>query len=470
MSLRAITNLRHLGAWRWLGVGSRIASTGLARVVAWLGGGRGRARAPAASLAAAWACCWACLLPLRAPAASAAAAATAPEVEYYEAHYRAEILPQDGVIAVELNLAGEHLPSRIVLRIDPKRHVDFRSTDPLRIAGDEVSWRPRGRKSRLRWRFVVDHERKPRRYDSLMTDSWAVFRGDKLVPSARVTARRGLHSRASIEFLAPPEWSVITPYAPVGKHRYEIDDPRRAFDRPRGWMLAGRIGSRGELIDGVHAIVAAPAGDSVRRQDVLSFLNWNLPHLLEVFPDFPPRFLVVSAGDPMWRGGLSGPASMFLHADRPLISENRTSTLLHELVHIAMGIRGDEESDWIVEGFAEYYSLETLRRSGGISQRRYQQALDALEHWGRRGGTLFAPHSSGPRTARAVLSLKAVDAEIRKLTGGKASLDEVARRLAAERGTVSLARLQECAREVAGGPLRSLEREQLMQPIAARAQ
>ena len=44
-----------------------------------------------------------------------------------------------------------------------------------------------------------------------------------------------------------------------------------------------------------------------------------------------PRLLIVSAGDPMWRGGLSGPSSMFLHSDRPLISENRTSTLLHEL-------------------------------------------------------------------------------------------------------------------------------------------
>ena len=120
-------------------------------------------------------------------------------------------------------------------------------------------------------------------------------------------------------------------------------------------------------------------------------------------PQLPPRLLIVSAGDPMWRGGLSGPSSMFLHSDRPLISENRTSTLLHELVHIALGIRGDEESDWIVEGLAELYSLETLRRSGGISEQRYKQALKHLSQWAKRSPTLFGSHSNGRdhRTRRA---------------------------------------------------------------------
>jgi predicted metalloprotease with PDZ domain len=169
----------------------------------------------------------------------------------------------------------------------------------------------------------------------------------------------------------------------------------------------------------------------------------------------------------MWRGGLSGPASMFLHSDRPLISENRTSTLLHELVHIALGIRGDEESDWIVEGLAELYSLETLRRSGGISEQRYKQALKHQSQWATRSPTLFAAHSNGPTTARAVLALRAADAEIRSVTAGKASLDDVARKLASEPGAVSLVRLQKAAQDVAGRPLRALEREQLSKPVSA---
>ena len=256
-----------------------------------------------------------------------------------------------------------------------------RSTDPLQIEPSHVTWQPRGHASRLRYQFVVDHERSPKRYDSRMTDDWAIFRAEKMVPRASVTARRSLHSRATLEFELPQGWSVATPYGSVGDLRYTIDDPARRFDQPEGWMLAGKIGSRNEKIGSVRVVVAAPAGDNARRQDTLAFLKFTLPRLQEVFPQLPPRLLIVSAGDPMWRGGLSGPSSMFLHSDRPLISENRTSTLLHELAHIALGIRGDEESDWIVEGLAELYSLETLRRSGGISEQRYKQALKHQSQW-----------------------------------------------------------------------------------------
>jgi predicted metalloprotease with PDZ domain len=393
---------------------------------------------------------------------------------WYDAAYRAVLHPEQGTIDVELNLSGEKLPSSVTLRIDAQHYKGFTSTDPLQVGTTHVTWHPQGKKSRLRYQFVVNHERSPQHYDSLMRPDWAVFRGDKMVPRVSVKARRGLHARASIEFVLPPQWSIATAYAPQsdapsGAARFEFDDPQRRFDRPGGWMLAGRIGSRGEKIGHVRAIVAAPVGENARRQDMLAFLNWNLPRLLEVFTDFPDRVLIVTAGDPMWRGGLSGPGSLFLHSERPLISENRTSSLLHELVHIALGIRADGESDWIVEGLAEFYSLETLRRSGGISEHRYKQAIAGLEKWARRSATVFAKSSTGPTTARAVVTLRAVDAEIRSVTNGKASLDEVARRLAAERGTVSLVRLQEVAQAVAGRPLRSLQREQLMKPLAAPA-
>jgi predicted metalloprotease with PDZ domain len=401
------------------------------------------------------------LLPLL---ANGTAAGAAPK--YYDVAYRAHLRPEADVIDMEIALSGERLPSRVVLRVDPRRHRKFTSTDPLQIEPSHVTWQPRGRVSRLRYQFVVDHERSPQHYDSRMTKDWAIFRAEKLVPHTSVTARRSLHSRATLEFELPQGWTVATPYGSVGDSRYTIDDPEHRFDQPRGWMLAGRIGSRNEKIGDVRVVVAAPTGDNVRRQDTLAFLKFTLPRLQEVFPQMPPRLLIVSAGDPMWRGGLSGPSSMFLHSDRPLISENRTSTLLHELVHIALGVRGDEESDWIVEGLAEYYSLETLRRSGGISEQRHKQALRRLAEWARRSTTLFDSNSDGATTARAVLALRAVDAEIRSATGGKASLDDVARKLASERGTVSLVRLQKVARDVAGRPVRSLEREQLAKPVS----
>jgi hypothetical protein len=379
----------------------------------------------------------------------------------YEARYVAEVRPQAGVIHVELKLSGERLPRKIVFRMDAKRHRGIVSTDPVEIANGTVTWQPRGKSSRLNYDFVVNHERAPGRYDSLLTPEWTIFRGDKLVPRARVTAVRGMQSQTTLEFVLPPGWSVITPYGPTDAKTLRIDDPKRRFDRPAGWMLAGKLGSRAESIAGVQTLVAAPSGDKARRQDTLAFLNWNLPHLLKVFPAFPKRLLIVAAGDPMWRGGLSGPGSLFLHSDRPLISENRTSTLLHELVHVAMGIHGDAESDWIPEGFAEFYSLETLRRSGGIGKTRYKQAMDKMAAWSKRAPSLFAAESSGARTARAVMTLQAVDAEIRSATANKFSLDDVARELAARQGKVSLERLQSLTAKVAGQPVKALERGKL---------
>lgn len=385
----------------------------------------------------------------------------------FRADYEARLQPDSGRIAVTLKLTGDKLPGRITLRIDPKRHLDLKASDRLEVKGNEAVWRPRGKSSRLQYDFVVNHRRSAAGYDSYMTDDWAIFRGDRMVPRLRISARAGLESRATLKFILPDGWSVVTPYEAEDQRQVSFDNPARRLDRPEGWLVAGRLGVRREHIGPVHALVAGPAGMQVRRQDLLAFLNWNLPHLLAVFPEFPQRILIVSGNDPMWRGGLSGPTSLYLHASRPLITENRTSPLLHELGHVALGIRSDGESDWIVEGLTEFYSIETLRRSGGISQLRYDQALEALARQARRNSTLFRDPSTGDRTAHAVLVFKAADEQIRRMTGGKASMDQVATALAAKRGEVSLKRLQEAAAKVAGKPVPALSREALEKPVPA---
>ena len=117
----------------------------------------------------------------------AATAAAAPR--YYDVAYRAHFRPDAGIVEMEIALSGDRLPSRVVLHVDPRRHQKFTSTDPLQIEPSHVTWQPRGHASRLRYQFVVNHERAPKRYDSRMTDDWAIFRAEKMVPRASVTAR-----------------------------------------------------------------------------------------------------------------------------------------------------------------------------------------------------------------------------------------------------------------------------------------
>src|SRR5690606_39628931 len=110
--------------------------------------------------------------------------------------------------------------------------------------------------------------------------------------------------------------------------------------------------------------------------------------------------------------------SLFLHADRPLVSENGTSSLLHELVHVIARITDHDNSDWISEGLAEYYAIELLRRAGGMTEDRYQQVRKHLTNWSRDVKSLRTERASGPITARAVLLLQEPDGQVRKARQG----------------------------------------------------
>jgi len=266
---------------------------------------------------------------------------------------------------------------------------------------------------------------------------------------------KGARSQSLLKLRLPKGWSSVTPYARNDDGTYAVVHEDRGFDRPTGWMALGQLGVLWGTAGSTRLAVAGPVGTGLRHQDILAFLRWTLPSMRAVFPKFTSRLLIVGAGDPMWRGGLSGPASVFLHADRPLISENGTSTLLHELGHVALGVRAERGSDWIVEGFAEFYSLEVLHRSGAISDRHYREGFEKNAVWGKDVKDLFVRNSTGAVTARAVVVLKALDDELRASSGGKDSLDDLARQLAGS-GTVSYDDLRARAERLAGSPVKAL--------------
>lgn len=291
-------------------------------------------------------------------------------------------------------------------------------------------WRPAPGKARLSYRVKVSHQRKSGRFDARMTDDWALLRGDDLVPSGRLDQQDGVRLISRLKVELPEGWkSVETGWPRIGKNRFRIDNRERLFDRPTGWILAGKLGSRRAKLGETDVTVAAPVGEGMRRMDVLTMLTFVWPEIQNVFPRDPKKLLIVGAGDPMWRGGLSGPNSLFMHADRPLVSENGTSSLVHELVHVFSRITDADRSDWISEGLAEYYAIELVRRAGGMSEDRYQRVREDLTKWSRKVDSLRTEHSTGPITARAVLLLQELDREIRQRSKGRHSLDDVARGL-----------------------------------------
>jgi hypothetical protein len=152
----------------------------------------------------------------------------------------------------------------------------------------------------------------------------------------------------------------------------------------------------------------------------------------------------------MWRGGLSAPASLYIHASRPLLSENGTSTLMHEIIHIGMAASAEKGADWVIEGMAEYYGLQLLLRSGTITQNRYAKALSQLGDWGADQQLGCNGEANGAVTARATLLMHDLDRELRKKTSKEHNLDDVMNVLARQEQKISISNFEDTVRQFLG--------------------
>jgi hypothetical protein len=364
------------------------------------------------------------LLSLAAPAWSA----TRVDLDYH-----VTFLPESDQAEVRVTVAkGERINSLDFNLGDEGAYSDFKADGEWRQEGASRGiWQPGKGASTLSYKVKVSHPR-GERYDARMTPDWALMRGDDLIPSARLDQKDKTELVARLQFELPSGWNgVETGWPRIGKNKFRIDNPQRKFDRPTGWILAGKIGTRRATLGETDVTIAAPVGEGMRRMDVLTLLTFIWPEAQAVFPRDPAKLLIVGAGDPMWRGGLSAPNSYYMHTDRPLVSENGTSSLVHELVHVFTRISATDDSDWITEGLAEYYAIELMRRAGGLSEDRYQKIREHLVRWSKPVKSLRTSRSSGPVTARAVLLLQELDREIRQTTKGEhqRSLDDVTRGL-----------------------------------------
>ena len=387
----------------------------------------------------------------------------------YALLYDVRIAPSERAAEVAIHLTDpSHLLHWVRFDIDPKRQLDWKGDGHVHVEGNTVEWTPPKLGGVLRYSFRIDRLRDAQSYDARCSENWAIFRGDDLVPPARVRSHAGSESRALLRLRLPKGWISVAPWRLADDGSYAIENPDRHFDRPVGWIGVGRLAVARETVSGVRLAIAGPQKQRVPRLDRLALLRWTLPELRGVLgASMPERIVVLGAGDPMWRGGLSGPRSMFLHASRPLIDSDGTSPLLHELVHASLRIQPGERGDWIVEGVAELYSLELLRRSKTVSKRRYEHSLARLAERGSHVKQLEGPHSTGDTTAKGVTVLHALDLEIRQLSGGAASLDGVVLKLAEQGGTVDTQRLRALSEQVAGASLERFFEKNL--PSAGKA-
>ncbi len=375
----------------------------------------------------------------------------------YSVLYDVGIVASEKSAHVTIRLWADAKPIKwIRFKIDPNRYRAIRADGELIEVEGGVEWHPPKGGGRFRYVFSIDHLRNEEGYDARCAKNWAIFRGEDLVPKMRIRTYTPARSKSRMRLRLPEGWSAAIPYRRLSGGDYSIDEPRRRFDRPTGWFALGKMGVVRETIGGARITIAGPARQGIRRMDMLALLKWNLPALGDLFGVLPRRFQIVSAGDPMWRGGLSAPRSIFLHVDRPLIGEDSTSPLLHEMVHSLMRASAGSGGNWVVEGIAELYSIELLRRSQTLTESRYESAVEAIRKRARKGGRLRAGSVTGDTRAKAVVVMWEIDAAIREATSDEKSLDDAVRQLASKSKRITTKRFRSVVADVAGRDLKAI--------------
>ncbi len=375
---------------------------------------------------------------------------------------------------LDLVAGAARSPARIVVTQGDGalRELVLDGTRLTRVSGDgevmvdagKVRWRPPPDGGTLRYQVPLTHRRQGRNSagnDAYVGDRFALFRGDDAFPvqASRRAARSAFAGELAIGL--PKGWSLVTPYLPDARGRLVVRNPGGRLARPIGWVIAGDIGTRREVIAGLEVTVSAPRGLRMERLAMLGLLRWTLPELLPALGADGPGNLryvnIVAAAEPMWLGALSAPNSIYVHAARPLISENGTSTIVHEMVHVLLAdLTTPADQDWIDEGLAEYLSLRALKDSGTISPDRFAGTIADLRRWGKPVRSLRTRSSTGPVTARAVVVCHDLDGELRQASAGRETLLKLVARLLQGDETASLASLRAASARVLGRPARAL--------------
>ena len=382
-----------------------------------------------------------------------------PKHDLYQLHFAVDLTRTDGYATAQITVSQQtSLLREVRFRAPADLYKKFSGDGAIRREGAIVTWQPPPYGGSIKYVVLIDHQRAEGGFDALLTENWALFRGDDVFPPASISQRPEV--RASSEFSArlPDNWSIVTPFTENSDGHLMIDNPERNFARPVGWIIAGRLGVRRDLIAGMDISVAGPLNSGIQRIGMLALLRWTLPLLTAEIESSPPHISIVSAGQPMWRGGLSAPNSLYIHADRPLLSENATSTLLHEMVHVLMPISTTREHDWIDEGIAEYVTLKILHRSGTISTERFNASLTKFAERGKAVDSLLTNHATGAITSRAVTIFHNVDNELQSLTDDQADIFSLIHELMAHHKPIDLTDLRTITTQLTSGqPLTALD-------------
>ena len=278
----------------------------------------------------------------------------------------------------------------------------------------------------------------------------------------------GARSETTLRFDLPRGWSAVTEYA-------ETDGLFRVDRQPRNGVSPSR--RAGSAIgrarhpardDCRHARSPSPA------RPATTFAAWTCwrcstgrcRRWRTSCGELPERLLIVSRQcDRCGAAACRRPAVLVparRSADDQRECDQRRAARNHARGASAFKCRRVSRLDRI-EGLAEYYSLELLRRGDAITEQPLSARRTSHDQvdWAAEGGELCCVTSSAETTARAANVFRRLDNELQQSTVRGASLDAVVAELTASEQPIDLQRLADTVAAVAGGPVDALHARHL---------
>lgn len=383
--------------------------------------------------------------------------AAAAEKRYsYSMEYQVRISESERDVArVRWKFAGIDEVEYARLDLAEGRFFDFSGTGHLEQKGDELLWQPGKPYAHLEYKVRLRQRRSSDKgYDSYATKDWVITRAKTLFPPVRLSVNRDIEPdplpRCEVVFRLPAGWEAHTMMEPTGPRSFRPPASGRFLDLPKGWIALGKLDVVRRKVHDTALTVAKAPESGLDTKGIASLYAKALPLLGDLLDSRPARLLVVSGPDPMWRGGISGRWSYYLHGDRPLRTPDKTSPPLHELFHVLAPFRPAEDGAWITEGLAEYYSLALQHRFGKLKDRDFRRGLRLFERYGEWNVNLTARRNISATNNSAPLIVHAIDQAIRERTKGERSLDDVVRELTKLDEKVSTAGFLRAVNEVSG--------------------
>jgi hypothetical protein len=408
------------------------------------------------------------------PAPTRAAADESPN---FSIHYKVRVSAKDPLhprVAVVLRGADE--VESVTSMLPESRYLHFNGDGQITQIGSDILWKPTGLFSTLNYEVVIPHERRKGVYDSYGKRDWVITRTSDLFPRKRILFGKPAKSYTTVGFDLPAGWDVVSSMPEESDALFRAPVTEASYDWPTGWLIYGKVTSTVIKAEDARITLAYPEAfvrppkrtDAARTAKRKKYLDWFngkirqaddiyskvIPLMTKFLPKYAKSFLVIMGKDPMWHGGLSGENSLYIHRGVPNISEDRTSTLIHEYFHVCAGFNKDpRDAEWFIEGLAEYFSIRLLYDAGILTKEEFHAGIDMLASQGTWGYNLTRSKKRLVLYKNAPVVLYYLDESIRAKTGGKKSLKDAMAPLAELDKPVSTAMFKAELEEINGAPL-----------------